>query len=165
MGLSFTARDVFEMGVQIEANGKNFYDAAAKKAQDPVSQQLFRDLAEWEAGHVSLFQRLRDEMPADGGELDFSDPSGESEDYLRATAESHVFMREVDVAGLVVECKDQFTILNLALTFEKDSIVFYTQMKKVVPAALGQERIDALISEEIKHIGMLIDRQKRLASR
>jgi hypothetical protein len=35
-------------------------------------------------------------------------------------------------------------------------------MKKVVPPKLGKTTIDRIIEEEIKHIGMLIDKEKQL---
>jgi rubrerythrin len=164
MSLGFNAREIYDMGVQIEQNGKSFYEAAAKKSSNAFVRELFKELSAWEARHVKLFEKLRDELPANAGPAVIHDPDGEAEQYLQATADSHVFMKEVDVVGLVAGCKDPFTILNLALTFEKDSIVFYTTMKKVVAPNLGQETIEQLIDEEIKHIGMLIDRQKKLAS-
>jgi rubrerythrin len=163
MSLNFNAREIFDMGLQIEQNGKSFYEEAAKKSGGRAVRDLFTELAAWEGQHVALFQSLRDALPPDAGAVEIHDPTGEAEQYLRATADSHVFMKEIDVVGLVGECKDPFTILNLALTFEKDSVVFYITMKKVVPPELGHDKIEPLINEEIKHIGMLIDRQKKLA--
>ena len=46
-------------------------------------------------------------------------------------------------------------ILKEAITAEKDSIVFYLGMKDLVPQALGKNRIDAVIKEEMAHIRTL----------
>jgi rubrerythrin len=46
-------------------------------------------------------------------------------------------------------------ILKSAITAEKDSIVFYLGMKDVVPAHLGQRKLDGIIKEEMSHIRLL----------
>jgi rubrerythrin len=76
-----------------------------------------------------------------------------------------VFIRNTDITGLVAGCKNPAEILDLAITFEKDSVVFYTTMKKVVAPNLGQDKVDRLIDEELKHISMLTQRQARLKAR
>jgi rubrerythrin len=54
-------------------------------------------------------------------------------------------------------------ILAVAVNFEKDSVVFYTSMKKVIPPNLGREKIDRLMDLEMSHISLLIQRQKKFA--
>ncbi len=164
MPAEFNAREIYDMGVQIEQNGMQFYEAAAKKSSNAPVKDLFKELAAWEAQHAELFKKLRDSLPVNAGPAEIHDPEGEAALYLQATADSHVFMKELDIVSLVAEFKDPLTILNYALTFEKDSVVFYTTMKKVVAPGLGQDTIEDLIDEEIKHIGMLIDRQKKLVA-
>jgi rubrerythrin len=46
-------------------------------------------------------------------------------------------------------------ILKEAITAEKDSILFYLGIKDLVPQALGQNRIDEIIKEEMAHIHLL----------
>lgn len=162
MSIGFNAREIYDMGVQIEQNGMDFYEAAAKISSNASVRDLFKELAAWESTHVELFRKLRDGLPENAGPADIHDPEGEAALYLQATADSHVFMKELDIVSLVAEFKDPLTILNFALTFEKDSVVFYTTMKKVVIPNLRPDTIERLIDEEIKHIGMLIDRQKKL---
>jgi len=74
-------------------------------------------------------------------------------------------VKNKDMVGLVAGCKGPLEILDLAMTFEKDSVVFYTTMKKVVAPNLGQDKVDRLIDEEIKHIGLLSQRRAKLTSR
>ncbi len=92
------------------------------------------------------------------------DPNDEAAMYLQATADSHVFVKNKDMVGLVAGCKGPQDILELAMTFEKDSVVYYTTMKKVVAPNLGQDKVDRLIDEEIKHISMLAQRKAKLAT-
>jgi rubrerythrin len=165
MALNFNAREIFDMGIQIEVNGKTFYETAAKKTAETSVRDFFKELAAWENQHVELFTELRDSLPAAAGAADIFDPNGEAEGYIRATGDSHVFIRNTDIAGMVAGCKNPVEILDLALQFEKDSVVFYTTMKKVVAKNLGQDKVDRLIDEEIKHISLLTQRQAKLKAR
>ncbi len=162
MALGFNAREVFDIGVQIEVNGKAFYEAAAKKVADSRNRAFFTELADWEAQHVQLFTELRDKLPTSAGSAQVFDPEGEAATYLKATADSHVFVTNRDVLALVAGCRGPAEILDLAITFEKDSVVYYTTMKQAVSPKFGQDRIDRLINEEIRHIGMLARRKLEL---
>jgi len=45
MSFNFNADEIFQIGVQIETNGQNFYETVAKNTSDPSAQKLFSDLA------------------------------------------------------------------------------------------------------------------------
>jgi rubrerythrin len=161
--MNFNAREIFDIGVQIEVNGKAFYEAAAKKVAETAMKEFFLELAAWENTHITLFGELRDALPKAAGNVPLFDPNDEAAMYLQATADSHVFVKNKDMVGLVAGCKGPMEILDVAMTFEKDSVVYYTTMKKVVAPDLGQEKVDRLIDEEIKHISMLSQRKAKLA--
>ena len=163
--MNFNAREIFDIGVQIEANGKAFYEAAAKKTAETSTKEFFLELAAWENTHIALFSELRDALPKGAGNVPVFDPNEEAALYLQATADSHVFVKNKDMVGLVAGCKGPLDILDIAMTFEKDSVVFYTTMKKVVAKNLGQDKVDRLIDEEIKHISLLSQRRAKLAAR
>jgi rubrerythrin len=50
----------------------------------------------------------------------------------------------------------------MAIDAEKNSIVFYTGIKRAVPEALGKDILDQIITEEMKHIVMLADKLSTL---
>lgn len=162
MSFDFNADEVFQIGVQIEQNGQKFYNIAAKHCSDPSAQKLFLDLARWESKHVDVFERLRKRLPRSGKGGDFFDPNQELHLYLKAAADSHVFLKSKDIPDLVSKCKTPIEALDLAVAFEKDSVVFYTTMKKLVPEQLGRNEIDNLIDEEISHILTLTQKKKEL---
>lgn len=154
MTIIFNADEVFRIGVEIEKNGKAFYDAAAANAQDEEIKKLLAGLAEWESGHIALFENLRSRLASTpGGEpLDLDDTMGK---YLKAAADSHVFGSDSDPAQLAAECPTALDVLMRALEFEKDSIVVYTSMRGLVPDKFGKHDIDRIIDEELDHICML----------
>lgn len=162
MSFSFNADEIFQMGVQIESNGQKFYETIAKNTSDSSAQKIFLDLAKWESQHIELFKKWQTELPGSARQGDLFDPNQELHLYLKATADSHVFIRNKDIPELASKCKTPIEALELAVTFEKDSVVFYTSMKKLVPEHLGKNQMDTLIDEEIRHIFMLTQKKKEL---
>jgi rubrerythrin len=55
-------------------------------------------------------------------------------------------------------------VLELAIGFEKDSIVFYLGMKDLVPAAIGGVHLDTIIKEEMTHLSILGGRLAEVAA-
>jgi len=162
MSIDFNADEIFQLGIQIEADGKQFYEAVAKNSVDPSVKGLFSELSKWESKHQQLFENLRKALPDSAKKETLFDPDGEQSLYLRTMAESHVFVKNKDVCGLASKCKTAAEALDLAIAFEKDSIVFFTTMKGIVPEHLGKDKIDLLINEEIKHISILTQKKKEL---
>ena len=162
MSFNFNADEIFQMGVLIETNGQKFYEAVAKNASDPPAQKLFLDLSRWESQHIELFKKLKQRLPESAKREDLFDPNQELYLYLKATADSHVFIKNRDMLHLASTCKTPLEALDLAIAFEKDSVVFYTTMKKLVPEHLGKDEIDTLIDEEISHIFALTQKKKEL---
>jgi len=162
MSNDFNADEIFQLGIQIETNGKQFYETVAKNTEDPSVKGLFSELSKWESQHQQLFENLRKALPDSAKKETLFDPDGEQSLYLKTMAESHVFVRNRDVAGLASRCKTSAEALDLAIAFEKDSIVFFTTMKGIVPEHLGKDKIDLLINEEIKHISILTQKRQEL---
>jgi rubrerythrin len=149
MSIDFNADEVFEIAEQIERNGVKFYRSAAEQIQDADKKKLLFDLAEMEVEHEQTFKTLRSKLSVDEKIQTTFDPEGDSERYLRALADTRVFY-EKEITGVSME-----EILKTAITAEKDSIVFYLGMKDVVPAHLGQQKLDDIIKEEMGHIRLL----------
>jgi len=162
MSIDFNADEIFQLGIQIEANGKEFYETVAKNTADPSVKNLFSELSKWESEHQQLFENLRKALPDSAKRETLFDPDGEQSLYLRTMAESHVFVKIKDVSGLTSQCKTAAEALDLAIAFEKDSIGFFTTMKGIVPEHLGKDKIDPLINEEIKHISILTQKRREL---
>jgi len=162
MSIYLNADEVFQIGVQIEANGKLFYETAAMQTTEGPIKKLFQELASWENRHINLFENLRLRLPEAAKTEELLDPDSELQTYIMATADSHVFVKNKDILSLVSNLKTPQEVLDLAMAFEKDSVVFFTVMKKAVPEALGKEQIDRLIIEEIKHMAVLTREKEKL---
>ncbi len=149
-----TADDVFTMAVRIEENGEAFYRGAAAVFKSSEAKDLFEQLAEMEAGHVTIFKTLRSllqgSLPADA----VWDPEGLAESYLQATADTHIFTKEAAEDRLKT-VKSPTDVFDLALQFEKDSVTFFLGMKEILPDPNGKSEIDKLIQAEMEHVKML----------
>ena len=149
MSYDFNADEVFEIAEQIERNGAEFYRTAAQNIPDSNKKKLLIDLAEMEDEHEQTFKNMRSELTQDEKIVTTFDPEGESENYLRALADTRVFYeKDIDTTSFK-------EILKSAITAEKDSIVFYLGMKDVVPEHFGKKRLDGIIKEEMSHIRLL----------
>ncbi len=159
MSITFNADEILQMAERIERNGARFYHLAAENASGPARQALL-DLAKMEEDHERTFAQMRSELSPAERRATVFDPTGEAGLYLHAMADGYVFDIRKDPAELLRGGEPLEEILATAIELEKDSIVFYVQMRELVPQRLGRERIEAIIKEELGHIAQL---NKRLA--
>jgi rubrerythrin len=155
MGIKFNANEVYEIGVQIEKNGKAFYKAASSGSNDESAKNLFSELADWEDQHVQIFLDLKSKLKESDSESTAFDPDNEAIRYLKAVADSHIFVKNKDGAALAKTCKTPLDALQIALDFEKDSVVLYASMQRMVPEKLGKSDIVHMLDEELKHIEII----------
>jgi rubrerythrin len=152
MSFVFNADEIFEMALQIERNGEKFYRDSAQKVKDAEAQDLLTQLAEMEAQHQKVFSGMRSALSAADKKAMTFDPNNEAGLYLASLANTKVFFeKDIDTAKLE-------GIFRSALAAEKDSIAFYLGMKDLVPQGSGQEKIEDVIKEEMRHIRLLGER-------
>jgi rubrerythrin len=155
MALIYNASEIFQMGVEIEKNGRAFYSACARAAGNEAVKKLCAELSNWEGQHIAVFEKLKAQLP-EGASLDGArDPDNELSLYLKAAADGHVFIVNTDIEALVASAKSPVKMLALALSFEKDSVVVYTTMSRMVPEHLGKKSLEKIIDEELKHISII----------
>jgi len=165
MAINFNADEILAMAEQIERNGAAFYRRAAEVTAEPGARARLAELGEWELGHEKLFTQLRQGLtPAERTEMRF-DPEGDAVHYLRVMADRHVFNINKDAAALLSGRETPEEIIDIALGFERDSILFFQAMEGVVPPSVGRDRVQALIREEVGHVAFLSREKERLASR
>lgn len=163
MSQVLNADELFKIGIQIEKNGQEFYLAAAAITNDPDQKKLFTELAEWESRHVSLFEKFRENLPALLKNDYAYDPENSIHQYLKSVADNTIFVKNNNSEKTVASCKNAKEVLEKALTFEKESVVYYSSMKQIVPESLGKSEIDNLVIEELRHVGILTQEIQKLS--
>ncbi len=154
MAISMTAEEVFEMALQIERNGARFYRDAAEMIQEPDVREMLVDLSVMEGKHEDFFAGLKQNLAADAAPGFLFDPGEEAERYLRAAADTHVFVTG-DAASLLSDAKTAREVLQAALGFEKDTVVLFTALAQRVSEGQGKADVLRLVNEELGHIVML----------
>lgn len=148
MAYLLETREILEFAVYIEKSGYEFYVKSMKKLADPKVTQLFQYLADEEFKHESKFKSI----------LTALDPAGRGESageeyhaYLRDFCRAHLLANPEKADKLVESIRSERDALALALQFEKDSVIFFTELKNLyADDPLGS--IDRIIQEEMTHI-------------
>lgn len=156
MGNIFSPSEIIEIGIQIEKNGKAFYNEVIKNIQSEKLINVFKFLGEQENYHIQVFEKMLDQAEKYDKAESYE---GEYMEYLKALAEEHVFTKSDQGNAAAKNIHSELEAVDLAIKFEKDSILFYEEMKKVVPAA-GHNVINSIIEQEQDHVRRLSQMKK-----
>jgi rubrerythrin len=156
----FKAGELLKIAVQIEKNGFDFFNKVKNKAKSLASQETFDYLAKQEMGHQKIFEDLLSKS------IDYQ-PSesypGEYAQYLEALAGENIFTDDDKIKDIVKNVNSDVEAIQIGIGFEKDSIIFYNDMKKFIPQS-DQEIVDKIIEEEKAHLTKLLGIEKSLKS-
>jgi len=149
----FAGSEIVEIGIQIEKNGRDFYNVLLKQSKDIKARELFKFLAQEEERHIKSFQDIlkkavRYEVQGMSADDYFA--------YMNSLASEHVFTKADAGESVAKSIKSDKEAIDKAIGFEKDSIIFYEGVKKVVPAD-DKKTVDALIYQEQSHLRQLTD--------
>ena len=153
MGNIFAGSEIVEIGIQIEKNGRDFYNTLVGKSKSEKAKEIFKYLAGEEGKHIAVFQRILDSVGK------YEPPEaypGEYFSYMNSLASDYVFTRKDKGAEMAKKTKSDNEAVDLGIGFEKDSIKFYEGMKKVVPE-YDLKIIDGLVKEEKNHLKKLTE--------
>lgn len=161
MPVTFNADEVFEMAEQIERSAAKFYREAATNAPDRQVKDTFLRLAAMEDRHLRTFQEMRTTLSdQEKGGTTF-DPEGEASLYLQAMADDRGF-EGMRGRGVKLTGKESTReLLEIAISAEKNSVLYYVGLKEMVPTEIGRDKIEAIIREEVSHAA---DLRRQLAA-
>ena len=154
----FNAVEVLKMAVRIEENGEKFYRKAMDIQKDPQLREILQELAADEARHGQWFEAMREQLSreSEGEERWVREVSG---DLLQSMIGDQTFsLKEVDPADL----DSMEKILETALEFEKDSILFYEMLRGFMDEGESARALQDIIAEEELHVEILEGRIKAL---
>jgi len=153
----FSASDIVSMGIQIEKNGKDFYNTLVNLTKSQKAKELYKFLSGEEQKHIIVFQNILNRLD---NSLTESYP-GEYLEYMKTLASEYVFTQAGKGESLAKSAKTDKEAIDLGIGFEKDSIIFYEGMKKSIPQA-NHKVVDELIAQEASHLRRLSDLKKSL---
>lgn len=149
----FRASEIVELGVQIEKNGRDFYNVVADKSKDKKTKEIFKYLEGEEVKHIIAFNKILKSVER------YEPQSAYPEEYfayMNALASEHIFTKEGKGRTIAQKIKDDSSAIDMGISFEKDSIIFYEGMKRSVTED-DKGLLDELIRQEEGHLRQLID--------
>jgi rubrerythrin len=153
----FTASDIVEVAIRIEENGVNFYKFAEQIAKQEDAKKLFAQLAQAEVAHKKTFEGIFAKMEKYNPPESYA---GEYSAYLRSYVDNNLIFTKEIMDQQLANVKDTVAAFDFAMQRELDSILYYHEIKNLVPAA-QHEAIEKIIEEERKHYATLGDMKKR----
>ncbi len=158
---SFSGNEIIEMAIQIEKKGFDFYTGMKNRTKDDDLKNLYSWLATEEGKHIDVFEKMRSYVE----NLKLSRPYDLQEVmmYFRALIETKVFPDSQEGSSLLNELRDEIGAIQIAISFEKDSILFFQEMNNLVDDR-EKEIIDKLIVEEKGHIFKLLKMKQDITS-
>ena len=156
---AFSINEIIELGIQIEFNGRDFYQTLAESEKDEKIRELFLFLKDEEVKHIRFFEKLLEASE------DYRSDSYPEEyfAYMNALAGEHVFTQKDKGKEIAGKIKTAIEAIDMAISLEKDAIIFYDGMKKIVPQD-KLEMLDMLIREEHNHFLQLSELKSSLQS-
>jgi len=153
-------KEIMEFAVFIEEQGYEFYVDAMKKFSEPRVTELFQYLADEEFKHEEFFKKLLEQSGGIKGES--HDP--EYQAYMREFCKAHSLAdREATVARLA-KASGLEEVLDMAMNFEKDSIVFFSELKEIYSKG-NSAAVDKIIHEEMGHLRKIFQMKRELVKK
>jgi rubrerythrin len=149
-----TAAEALKWAMEIEENGEAFYNTVAARSADPQVKALFEDLAVQERGHYQVFQGMLEKVKP---EPDLSSVGVQYDDYeyyLQAALANALFAGQDKGLTLAKKAQDRETALQAAMGFEKDTLLFFYDLREMVSEA-ERGAISDVILEEKAHLHRL----------
>ncbi len=160
MTITFSASELINIAIGIERRGIAFYDTMARSTENAEARDIFQCLADMERTHVRIFQGML-------GEADKYQPpesyAREYAAYLQALVDSAVFTDDSITSEMATQLSSDIEAMELAIGAEKDSILFYYEMKEIMPQR-AQPTVNKIITEEKSHLRELSELKKKLAT-
>ncbi len=149
----FSIREVIDLAIQIEKNGEQYYRDAIQKISNPSLQSMLEWLADEEGKHQSWFSERKERLETEGDDLEMEEMGS---DILQGILGDQSFsLKEADLSKIDgVEA-----LIQLAVEFEKDSILFYEMIGSFIEDRETSEKLNEIIAEENHHIELLEDFQ------
>ena len=159
MSISFSGSELVNIAIGIERRGIAFYDIMTKSTKNAATRDVFQYLADVEREHAQIFQN----MLAEADKYQIPETyAGEYSAYLQALVDSAVFTDDFVTSEMATKANRDIEALELAISAEKDSILFYYGMKEITPQR-AQLTVNKVLAEEKLHLRQLSKLKKELA--
>ena len=157
---TYTTGELINVAINIERSGITFFDIMARTTDSDVARDTFEQFVKMEREHLTLFQDMISQM-ADSPSAGALTP--EVSGYIRALIDGAVFSNDAAMDDAVSGADTDSRALEVGISAEKDSILFYQALKDIMPPAAAN-LLDNILTEEKTHLIHLSEIKKQLDS-
>ena len=146
-----TGDEILDIATRLEEKGEAFYNAAADNATTEEIRTLFQDLAVQEQYHRRAFEAMA------GGKITLGFTPEQQEEfaaYADALLRREFFGGSGTALDRAARASEERSAVQAALDFEKETLLFYHELKEMVSSA-DRETVEGIIQEEKQHIQRL----------
>lgn len=161
MSIVFSGNELINIAISIERRGITFYDIMARSTDNEITRDIFQGLADMERGHIQIFQDMLNEA----GKYHALEDKNEEEEYagyLQALTDNAVFTDDMITSEMATQADSDIKAVELGISAEKDSILFYYEMRDIMPRQ-ALPMINRIITEEKSHLRQLSEVKQKLA--
>jgi rubrerythrin len=159
MTVMYSGNELINLAIAIERRGITFYDIMAKSTDDELARAVFEALVEMERQHIVIFEDMSSEditaEPGSGPEIS---------NYLKSLIDDAVFTDDMITSEMATQADSDIKALELAISAEKDSILFYYEMIDLMPEKT-LTLIKRIIAEEKSHLQQLTEVKRRIQNK
>jgi len=160
MSYLLDVREILEFAVYIEERGYEFYVGAMKKLGEPRATELFQYLADEEFKHEKVFKKLMEQ----GDDVKSGEHDPEYQAYMREFCKAHSLGDREAISAKLARLSSLEEILDLAMGFEKDSIVFFSELREAYARGHAGP-LDKVIHEEMGHLRKIFQMKREMAGK
>ena len=158
MGVLFSGSELVNIAIGIEKSGLAFYQSLVTAGKSVTARDVFKYLADKEEEHLKTFQGMLDTL------AEYRPPEVYAEEYnlyLKALVDGAVFTDAKVSREMAEKTTSDAEAIKVGLEAEKDSILFYSVMRNLVPER-SRELVDRIIEEEKSHVVELSNLKEKL---
>jgi rubrerythrin len=154
-----TGNELINLAIAIERRGITFYDIMAKSTDDEMARAVFEALVEMERQHIAIFEDMMGE-----GVTAEPETGPEAWAYLKSLIDDAVFTDDMITSEMATQADSDIKALELAISAEKDSILFYYEMSDLMPQKV-LTLIRRIINEEKSHLRQLTEVKRKIQNK
>jgi rubrerythrin len=148
MPATYSAEELINIAIGIERRGIIYYDVIARSTDDDQARAVFEGLARMERVHLATFQHMLDGIG--GAAVNESEEEG----YITTLLEDAVFTDDSVTADVAAQADSDLKAMDLAISAEKDAILYYYELRDLLPAEPAL-LVNRILNEEKRHLAQL----------
>lgn len=158
--MKFNLNEILDIAINIEKSGFIFYTRASKKLEEYF--QFFDFLAKEEIAHDLVFKNIKKESISKEQLDTIYDPDEIIPLYFESLTGSTIFKNEKEIEELFGGINSIEEVIDWAIKREHDTILFFIGLKSTFETDEDKMIVEKIISEEINHVHILMNKKSEL---